>query len=165
MCFWQMIIADAIGGIISGLIVAIGVYFIFDKILIKRPKVRLYIEPNGPKLDNEGKFILKFYLHNIGNANAKNVLLTIEFDNLEIVEIPKGNFKRIDKHRGDTPSVQLDLGERVLHPRREIRNFYIGEILFKLKKPQKEIEIEYDLVADDMKFFKDAYRIRPKLKK
>lgn len=164
MTFCQTIVAEIIGGIASGLIVAIGLYFIFDKFLIKRPKVRLYISPNEPDVDKDNEFKLEFYLHNIGNSNAKNVLLTMEFSGLEVIEVIEGKFKPLDRHRGGKPSLQFDLVERVLHPRKEIRNIFIGEVLFKLKEPKEEIWIDYDIVADDMKFFRDVYRIRPKLK-
>ena len=162
MTFLQIIITEIIGGIASGLIVAIGLYFIFDRILIKRPKVRLYISPDEPEADKDSEFKLEFYLHNIGDSNAKNVLLTMEFNGLEIVEIIEGNFKTIDRHRGGRPSLQFDLVNRVLHPRKETRNIFIGEVLFKFKKPNEKIEVEYDVVADDMKFFKDIYKIKPK---
>lgn len=162
--FENIIIAEIIGGVVSGIVVGFILYLVFDKILIKRPKVRLYISPDEPDLDEDNEFKLEFYLHNIGDANAKNVLLTMEFNGLEVVEVIEGKFKSIDRHRGGKPSLQFDLVERVLHPRKEIRNIFIGEVLFKLKEPRKEIEIEYDVVADDMKFFKDIYRIKPKLK-
>ena len=159
---------DIIGGIIegvtSGIVVGIILYFIFDKILIKRPKVRLYVSPIEPDLDVDNEFKLEFYLHNIGNANAKNVLLTMEFNGLEVAEVIEGKFKPIDRHRGGKPSLQFDLLEKALHPRKEIRNMFIGEVLFKLKETKKEIDIEYDVVADDMNFFKDIYKIKPKLK-
>lgn len=162
MTFCEVVVAEIIGGIVSGLVVALGAYFILDRILIRKAKVRLYIEPNEPVLDKNREFSLNFYLHNVGNANAKNTLLTMEFNGVEIKEIQEGKLIRIDQHRGNKPSAQLDLLERVIHPRKETRNVYIGKILFKLTGVKEGVSVEYDLVADTMKFFKDIYRIRPK---
>ena len=51
MTFCEVVVAEIIGGIVSGLVVALGAYFILDRILIRKAKVRLYIEPNEPVLD------------------------------------------------------------------------------------------------------------------
>lgn len=165
--FCENIIANIIGGIFAGISVSIAMYFIFDKILIKRSKVKLYIEPNRLNLENENsEFELKFYLHNIGNSIAKNILFTANFPNLEVINFYK--FTPLDKFRGGTPSIQYHLPESrgVLHPHpKHPRNTYIGKILSKLKKSKKEIKIEYDINAESMIFYNGIYKIRVNFKK
>lgn len=156
MTFCQTIIAEIVGGIISGLIIAVGLYFVFDKIIVKKAKLRLYIEPNNI---NSNEFTLNFYIKNIGSFNAKNTLLIMSFPDLEIIEesfTGEKRHKRIDYLYGNTPTVQINFDRPIF--RYDKSNQHIASIKFRYKGT-KEIAIRYSVEAENMDYFEDVYRI------
>jgi hypothetical protein len=169
---WSNVAEEIIAGIVGSIMVGIILYFIFDKIIIKRPKVRLHISPSELNLENDrSEFELEFYLHNIGDFVAKHILFTAEFPDLDIIRLVKKDekqrLKRIDKHRGGRPSIQHYYPESkgVLHPYSRIRNVYFGKIVARLNKATNEIKIKYDINAENMIFFEDIYKIKVNLKR
>jgi len=96
--FNEIIIAGIFQSILSGVIL----YFIFNEIFVKRPKVRLYVEPS--KLAS-GELSLKFYLNNTGDLFAKNILLTAQFENLNMLKIENVKLKDISRHRSGKPAI------------------------------------------------------------
>jgi len=148
-----------LGGFSQSVLSSVFLYFIFNELLIKRPKVRLYVEPRTIDI-KDGEFSLKFYINNTGYSTAKNILLTAQFNNLEIIKFVDGNFKDISKHRGGLAAIQFDKNIGVLHAYPEIRNSYIGEILFKIKERKNRIDIKYDVVAEQMELFEDTISLK-----
>lgn len=120
--------------------------------------VRLYVEPNVINLEGkDSEFTLKFYINNNGNLIAKDILLMIFFDDLEIVK-DSPNLRRIDELQGGIPSVQFNNGKPI-YPVKG-RNNYIGELAFKLKVNKEKIDILYNVVADSMSIFESTYPIK-----
>jgi hypothetical protein len=153
--FNEIIIAGISQSILSGVIL----YFIFNEIFVKKPKVRLCVESSIPV---SGELLLKFYINNTGDLLAKNILLTAQFENLEILEIKSPNFINISHFRSGRPAIQFDNSEStgILHAYPKIRNSYIGEILFKIKDTKERIEVKYDIIAEQMDFFSDNLIIK-----
>ena len=127
--FNETIMAGIFQTILSSLIL----YVVFDTVFVKRPKVRLVIE--SQKTSND-ELILKFYLNNTGDLLAKNILLTAQFENLNILKIRDNKFKDISELRSHMPAIQFD-GQSVLHAYPKVRNSYIGEVGFKIKDLKK----------------------------
>jgi hypothetical protein len=151
--FNEIVMAGFFQSILSGTVL----YFIFNEFLVKRPKLRLYIEPN--KI-NEKEFILDFYIKNIGNFSAKDTIITISFPDLIIIEQFKGG-ERIDSLRGNTPTIQMS--SKSIHPRGG-SNQQIAKIKFRFSKIKKEIEIRYDVEAENMDYFEGIYKIAVDIK-
>lgn len=125
----------------------------------QQPIVRLYIEPNVINLENkDSEFALRFYVQNNGNLMTKNIILTMGFSGLEIVK-DYSNFRRIDQHRDGTPSIQFNSGPIPLYPVKN-RNTYIGEMTFRLREVKGQINIRYDIVAENMSFLNGMYPIK-----
>ena len=124
-----------------------------------RPVVRLYIEPNIINLEDiDSEFTLRFYIQNNGSLMTKNIILTMGFSGLEVIrDFP--TFRRIDVHRGGTPSIQFNSGGTPLYPVKN-RNTYIGELAFRLNKNKERIDIRYDIVAENMGIFEGTYPIK-----
>lgn len=115
----------------------------------RRPSLSLILEVENVKIqDSVYQFTLRLFVQNIGKAIARHVRLTASFYNLEIVGTERGNFKRIDYLRGDTPSIQFDQHQSVFYPT-EVRTA-IGDITLKVKNNNAPIAIAYDLLAEDM---------------
>ena len=161
MTFGQTIFAEIIGGIISGLITAAGLYFIFDKIVVKKSKLRLYIEPN--EIKNE-EFKLDFYIKNIGNLSANDALLIISFPDLEIIEeliTGEKEHKRIDYLYGKTPTIQINFDKPIYQYGKA--NQHIASIKFR-STGIKEIKIRYSVEAENMDYFEGVYKIPVNIK-
>lgn len=160
-----MVIGDSIAGIIAGVVL----YWILNYYLIKKPKVRLYTENNSPKIiEGKNEFKLKFYINNKSNSAAKNMRLTAEFYNLEILKGKRADgegFRRLDFFGlRSNPSIQFDyfgIHNNIVYNYPDEKNTYIGEILFKIKEPSKKIWLKYDIVAENMSYFKHEYEITP----
>jgi hypothetical protein len=101
----------------------------------------------------EYKFRLRFYILNQGKAIAKYTRFTATFENLEILNIEKGDFQRIDDLRGNKPSTQFD-STGIFYP--TPTRTRIGEIVFRVKNNAEKIKIYYNLIAEDMDLFQDT---------
>lgn len=150
--FNELILAGLFQSILSGGIL----YIIFSELLVRRSKLRLYIEP---KEITDKKFTLHFYIKNIGNSNAKDTLLIISFPDLEIIEEyikGKKEHTRIDYLYGDTATVQINFDKPIYQYGKA--NQHIADIMFKFKKI-KEIKIRYSVEAENMDYFESTYKI------
>jgi len=148
-----------ISGVVSGVVTGVILYLVFNYIIIKRPKVRLYVEDSKPKLNEDQQFLLRFYLNNTGNTCAKDIQLTVDFHNLEVVR-NEGKFIPLDRHRGNKPSIQFN-NPKTLYNYPTLTNCYIGEVSFRVKNLSEETFIVYDVVGEDMEYFKDIIKIKP----
>lgn len=105
--------------------------------------------------DSKYVFTLRVFISNTGKAVAKYTGVTASFDNLDIINIPKGAAQRIDDIRGNLPSLQWDYVDSVIHPTGvKIR---IWDIELKVKDNNKPFTVIYNIVAEDMDLFKDKY--------
>lgn len=110
--------------------------------------------------DSVYQFTLRFLLQNKGRAVAKYTRVTASFSNLEIANVSEG-IQRIDFLREDVPSIQYDNVAGVFHP--SSHKTRIGDITLKVKNNDEAIGIKYDVIAEDMELFEDAYRFQLEL--
>lgn len=123
----------------------------------RKPQLTATLEFIDIKIeDSVYQFTLRILLHNEGKALARHVRFTASFSNLEIVQM-SASFKRIDELRGNTPSIQFNDNVGVYYP--EKARPQIGNITLKMKNNAEVIRIEYDVIAEDMELFEDAYTI------
>lgn len=122
----------------------------------RKPVLSLIFEIIKVNIENSKYlFTLRVFISNTGKAVAKYTRVTASFDNLDIINIPKGAAQRIDDIRGDLPSLQWDYFDNVIHPTGfSIR---IWDIELKVKDNNKPFTVSYDIVAEDMDLLMDRY--------
>jgi len=146
-------------------------YILFSKLVDlifhkkQKPIVRLYSENNRPILkEKENEFELKFYLNNKSNSAARSIRLTADFYNLEILTLSK-KFKRLPRGFFDGDSaIQYDYPGVIYNYPNE-NNTCIGKILFKIKDKNQKTYLNYDIVAENMSYFRELYYITPRFEK
>ena len=91
---------------------------------------------------------IRIYLSNVGKAAAKHTFANIQFDNLQIEQVVRGNFTRIDHLRGGAHTVQFSHDIGVLHvaPYR----IEVGEIQLRVVDTTIPIGVSWSIVAEDM---------------
>ena len=154
--FNEIILAGLYQSTLSGVIL----YIIFNELFVKRPKLRLYIEPKEVK---SKEFKLDFYIKNIGNLSAKDALLIMSFPDLEIIgEIfIGGKSKRIDYLYGNTHTIQINCDKPIYQFGKG--NQQIASLQFRLKE-LKEIKIRYVVEAERVDYFEGIYKIPVNIK-
>jgi hypothetical protein len=105
--------------------------------------------------DSKYLFTLRVLISNTGKAVAKYTRVTVSFDNLDVINIPKGATKRIDDIRDNLPSLQWDYSDNVIHPAGG--KMRIWDIELKVKDNNKTFTVNYDIVAEDMDLLRDRF--------
>lgn len=150
--FNELILAGLFQSILSGGIL----YFIFSELLVRRPRLRLYVEPNEIR---DKEFLLHFYIKNIGDSNAKDALFIISFPDLEIIKeyiTGEKEHKRIDYLYGNTSTIQINFNKPIYQHNKA--NQPMADISFRFKKI-KDIEMRYSIEAENMDYFEGSYKI------
>jgi hypothetical protein len=122
----------------------------------RKPVLSLIFEIIKVNIENSKYlFTLRVLISNTGKAVAKYTRVTASFDNLDIINIPKGAVQRIDDIRGNLPSLQWDYSDNVIHPTGGKTR--IWDIELKVKDNNKPFTVSYDIVAEDMDLLIDRY--------
>jgi len=122
----------------------------------RKPVLSLIFEIIKVNIENSKYlFTLRIFISNTGKAVAKYTRVTASFDNLDIINVPKGAAQRIDDIRGNLPSLQWDYFDNVIHPT-GLRT-RIWDIELKVKDNNKPFTVSYDIVAEDIDLVIDRY--------